>query len=468
MKKILIILGVIIYPLVFGAGERTIRNGVIITNDVDTLYIIKDDNSNFRIYSPTTNLIGVFDTLFIGNDTIVNADSVLFSYFSDTSTFASISDTSTYAISSGSGLSYTNGLVVDGSDVKLGDSLIESTTIELDSNAFVIKQTNAFGAGYQPIYFKVSSEAYAESITISASEDSSIHRILIDKNNGVFITSSNTINDYNVNRIKLFNNEFVLDAASDVTTERMQILIDTHSVSIRNTDDLDTIYLFGKDDAIINADINIVGGFSIGGGNVLTTSDTVDLKTAVESETFDSTKINKLILPNYTNEENEYQLYLNPTTGEVTAAEVTHGYLYFQDSVITVNLVDDVWSEVTNATDSIFIVVENEHFDYILGDTIQINTTGHLKWFPELDFYGDAGENFEMEIYNTTQDYSVPKRKYNEGSGATDRASMNGMCYDINCISGDKYIMRWRNIDGGDPNAELLGASIYLEITHAE
>jgi len=166
----------------------------------------------------------------------------------------------------------------------------------------------------------------------------------------------------------------------------------------------------------------------------------------------------------------EYALTYDPISKEISAAEIVHFYGYFQDSVIAANLVDGVWQQVTNSSDSLFIVTEQVGITYLLGDTFQITSTDcHLEFNPELDFYGDISENFEMEMYNVTQGESVPKRKYQEGSGALDRAPFpGGVCYCTNCNLNDKLIMRWRNVDGGDPNANILSGSIFIRITHAK
>ncbi len=171
-------------------------------------------------------------------------------------------------------------------------------------------------------------------------------------------------------------------------------------------------------------------------------------------------------LKNYTNEENEYQVYLNPNTGEITAAELSHGFYSFEDETETITISTiNVWEQVTNATNDLYTDVESEHMS-ISGDTIEINTTGHYKFTVNNIVDGGNNVNYEIRVFNVTDAAGVPVK-----GAITTRGSsfdpLNCFSYDVNATANDRYVIQIRNTSG-TANLDMIDGSIYVEITHAE
>jgi len=122
MKKILILLIALISVSVY--SQSTIRKGFNAVQNNDTVSLIYSGGI-WTLSSDTTFNITA-DTFAITS--IELKDSVITGVYSGTL----VNDT--YVTNSIGTLNFTNGLVRDGNDVKWGDTLIESTSIELDGN----------------------------------------------------------------------------------------------------------------------------------------------------------------------------------------------------------------------------------------------------------------------------------------------------------------------------------------------
>ena len=179
-------------------------------------------------------------------------------------------------------------------------------------------------------------------------------------------------------------------------------------------------------------------------------------------------KLNETIIAqNLTESQEEHQVYYNPSTGEITQREVIHGHGYFEDSSITLNLTTDTWVQVTNTSDSLFRITEDEGM-YWVDDTLILTKTGHYDFNFDVSFIGDAGERFEARLYNVTQAEEIPRKGIDNGEGAGDPITIGAAPYCENCNNGDKIIMQIRNAGAADPNTEVIGGSWKPTLKHAE
>jgi len=102
-------------------------------------------------------------------------------------------------------------------------------------------------------------------------------------------------------------------------------------------------------------------------------------------------------------------------TGDVEFI-LDHAYMGFVDSTTTLAITQDQWAQVTNAYDSLFIVVHEYGVEYVLGDSLQITKAGTYSISGELSLQGSNNENWKVAARRTrsgsTTTIGFPVLKY--------------------------------------------------------
>ena len=115
----------------------------------------------------------------------------------------------------------------------------------------------------------------------------------------------------------------------------------------------------------------------------------------------------------------------------------------------TVELTEDVWANVTNATNDFWTQLCGNGI-HLLNDTIVVDSAG--KWGGILSFSGTAGSgnDFEFRLYNVTTDAEVPFNvAYFSTEGNNNRASASVViCFC--CATSCRLVFQIRNIDNNN------------------
>jgi hypothetical protein len=159
------------------------------------------------------------------------------------------------------------------------------------------------------------------------------------------------------------------------------------------------------------------------------------------------------------------------TTEYIYIKNKAHGHYAFQDSAILLDLTQNVWQQITNATGTLFTAVQDGEGFTISGDSIYFDdhpVSGlHPHIYVNWAIGGTPTANnkiFEFRIRNVTDDRGIiPRGKIK--AGANDFIDISRPSYDVQADFGDVYIMEMRNVtDNTDFTVD--NAVIYLEVSH--
>lgn len=94
------------------------------------------------------------------------------------------------------------------------------------------------------------------------------------------------------------------------------------------------------------------------------------------------------------------------------------------------------------------IDTETDGFTLIAVDTLRYDATldAHIEMRGSINFTGGNGEDWEIAVWNVTDDAIVPTRTTRTTSGSTNLTGAAFLAYDINANPGDKYCLKIRNM----------------------
>jgi hypothetical protein len=190
---------------------------------------------------------------------------------------------------------------------------------------------------------------------------------------------------------------------------------------------------------------------------------TIPLKTAVEAEIFDSITVDKI-----KSSDDTVEVSGNLRVSEqLFQTEKAHGYAAFADSsVVFTFALTDTYYHLTNATDSLFRVFEQEFITFS-GDTIITTQSGHYKVPIMLGFTGSNGNNIKVRLYNYTQAAAqgVAFTKTMDGSSNVEPTTYYFYIDGAGCNAGDRVGIQIGNFTGTG-SVTLLEGSVFIEKSH--
>ena len=149
----------------------------------------------------------------------------------------------------------------------------------------------------------------------------------------------------------------------------------------------------------------------------------------------------------------------------------SHGFYAFEDSAVVIDCTQNVWVQVTNATNNLFTAIQTDEGFTISGDTITFNQytrpglTPHVIIHWGVDGHGGNGEDYEVRMKNVDNDAGVVRKAEGTTTGANNRIEIGTTSYDRHAAFNDRYIMQILNRTDND-DFTIENGSIYLEVSH--
>jgi hypothetical protein len=159
------------------------------------------------------------------------------------------------------------------------------------------------------------------------------------------------------------------------------------------------------------------------------------------------------------------------TTEDLYKAKWNHTWLYFADSARAISVTEDVWAQVTNASDSLFRVRDLYGNITISGDTIILEPTDwdHYNVNAKLAISPNANNNrlqVRLATINQGGDISELTKAYVPATAGNDTTSVSLYGYWMP-KHGNKLIMQIMNtVNSGNPT--VIGGHIVAQWYHYE
>lgn len=170
-----------------------------------------------------------------------------------------------------------------------------------------------------------------------------------------------------------YSSVFALDSMN------FRLTLDGGKFTVYNSDASDSLISVRSDSANIFIPTNIKStlevqdGFSIGGGDVWETSDTIDLKTAIETENFDSINVDTV-------------------RAGILYTVTPHSAIY-RNTDLTIVATQNIWYKITG-----FTTKDNDLLT-VQGDSVQLSVKGHYFITYTSSFSGNNGEIWELGVF---------------------------------------------------------------------
>ena len=126
--------------------------------------------------------------------------------------------------------------------------------------------------------------------------------------------------------------------------------------------------------------------------------------------------------------------------------EPPHGSFVFHDSAITLTMTADVWSSVTNPTNTLFTSAKASNVTFA-GDSITISVAGGYMSILSLSFAGTASDNFEIALFKNNV-LTTPITQFSTASTKVNTITLPGY-YDAAAV-GDDFTLKIRNTASDD------------------
>ena len=138
--------------------------------------------------------------------------------------------------------------------------------------------------------------------------------------------------------------------------------------------------------------------------------------------------------------------------------EPPHLYQGFEDSAVTLAITQNVWTQITNATQDLYTVEDAEHMRGTL-DTIYIQVDGDYKFVASFSFQGVNNETWKIQFFKNG---SMIGRAANRSTGTN--STGNVLAYE-DCVAGDKITLKILNLTDND-DAVAVSSAVYAERVH--
>ena len=140
-------------------------------------------------------------------------------------------------------------------------------------------------------------------------------------------------------------------------------------------------------------------------------------------------------------------------TGRLRQDSIWHVYGGFQDSSITIDVLDEDWTEITNASNNLWGGTEAEGFT-ISGDTMTVVNGGDYTGSVSITFAALTNKDYHFRIYNVTQTAQVGFHTGASTTGATNFTNINLPIY-LEATAGDELVLQVYGVsDGTDITVE--------------
>ena len=148
-----------------------------------------------------------------------------------------------------------------------------------------------------------------------------------------------------------------------------------------------------------------------------------------------------------------------------------HGFYAFEDSAVVIDCTQDAWVQITNSTNNLFTAVQDNAGFTISGDTIYFSQPAlagmipHIVFHYGIDGYAGNNEDYEVRIFNVSNNAGVMRKSEGSTTGAANRIEIGTTAYDNTAAFGDAYILQIVNRTNSN-DFTIENGSVYLEVSH--
>jgi len=123
-----------------------------------------------------------------------------------------------------------------------------------------------------------------------------------------------------------------------------------------------------------------------------------------------------------------------------------HGEFHFNDSSITLDMTEDLWSSVTNPTNTLFTTHDADFLTFA-GDSVTLEYDGDYISIISLSFGGTSGDEYEITLFvnNVIADHTQERT-----TSQTDIGNMSLPSYLDDLSAGDDITLKIRNVASDD------------------
>ena len=152
------------------------------------------------------------------------------------------------------------------------------------------------------------------------------------------------------------------------------------------------------------------------------------------------------------------------STYRVKQDSVWHLFGGFADSAVVIDLTEDEFSHVSNATNNLWNGIESDGL-VASGDTTEFLYPGDYFGSYSVTFTGGTGTVFIFEVYNTVSDERTGFPVAATGDGTTDYVTVTKPLYFHDIEAGDKLVLRVTNNDN-DSDITIRYGSYFISYLH--
>jgi len=129
----------------------------------------------------------------------------------------------------------------------------------------------------------------------------------------------------------------------------------------------------------------------------------------------------------------------------------------FADSAVSIDITEDEYSPVTNASNNLWIGLEAVGFS-VSGDTMIIDNAGDYFGSFSVTWTGGTGRVYRFRVYNVTDGAEEGFSIAGTGDGADDYVTITKPLYFEDVSPGDRFVMQVTNIDNSEDITIRYGA----------
>lgn len=135
-----------------------------------------------------------------------------------------------------------------------------------------------------------------------------------------------------------------------------------------------------------------------------------------------------------------------------------HGYFGFADGNETLDTTtQNQWVKVTNLSNTLFQNIQTN---------AGIVLYGHMKFDFKIVGFGGNNVDWDCEIFNLTQNKSIPVKTQFTTTGTGNRITATGIGYDLLSNFNDRYQLRIRCTSANGRTFTITNSSVWIELSH--
>ena len=137
-----------------------------------------------------------------------------------------------------------------------------------------------------------------------------------------------------------------------------------------------------------------------------------------------------------------------------------HGKFFFHDSAVTPAAAQNTWEQVTNATKSLFILVDSMRLSFD-GDSVTIQYPGDYLIIISFSFSGSAADSWEFAVFKNGAKTEVT---VDRTTSQTDVGNVSVPVYLDDLVEGDGLTFKIRNVVSNDDPTFVSCSWVILRI----